>query len=39
MRAEGEMEMMKGIEGHIRTIHAMNPELPEVREKLKKAIK
>jgi predicted small metal-binding protein len=39
MKAEGEMELMKGIEGHVRTIHAMNPNLPEVREKLKKVIK
>jgi predicted small metal-binding protein len=39
MKAEGEMELMKGIEGHVRTIHAMNPNLPEVKEKLKKAIK
>ncbi|MDD1676015.1 MAG: DUF1059 domain-containing protein [Methanomicrobiales archaeon] len=39
IRAEGEMEIMKRIEGHVRTIHAMNPELPGVREKIRKAVK
>jgi hypothetical protein len=33
MKAEGEMELMKGIEGHVRTIHAMNPDLPEIKKK------
>ncbi|MCC7565699.1 MAG: DUF1059 domain-containing protein [Methanomicrobiaceae archaeon] len=37
--AEGEHELMKRIEGHVMTAHQMNPESPEVSEKLRKAIR
>jgi predicted small metal-binding protein len=31
MKAEGEMELMKEIEGHLRTIHAINTNFPKSR--------
>ena len=37
-KAENENELMKRIEGHIQTAHQMNPEQPEVQEKLRKAM-
>ena len=33
-----ENELMKRVEGHIQTAHQMNPEQPEVQEKLRKAM-
>jgi predicted small metal-binding protein len=38
-KAESENELMKRIEGHVQTAHQMNPEQPEVQEKIRKAIK
>lgn len=38
-RAVDEDELMKRIEGHIQTTHQMDPDLPEVQEKLRKAMK
>jgi predicted small metal-binding protein len=38
-KAEGEEELMKRVEGHVQTAHQMNPEKPEVQEKLRKAMK
>ena len=38
-KAENENELMKRVEGHIQTAHQMNPEQPEVQEKLRKAIR
>ncbi|MBT0732873.1 DUF1059 domain-containing protein [Methanoculleus bourgensis] len=38
-KAEDENELMKRVEGHVQTAHQMNPELPEVQEKLRKAVK
>ncbi len=37
--AESEEALMKRIEGHVQTVHQMNPELPEVQEKIKTAMK
>ncbi len=38
-KAESENELMKRVEGHVQTAHQMNPEQPEVQEKLRKAVK
>ncbi|CCJ36330.1 hypothetical protein BN140_1407 [Methanoculleus bourgensis MS2] len=38
-KAEDENELMKRVEGHVQTAHQMNPELPEVQEKLREAVK
>lgn len=38
-KAEDENGLMKRVEGHVQTAHQMNPELPEVQEKLRKAVK
>jgi predicted small metal-binding protein len=38
-KAEDENELMKRVEGHVQAAHQMNPELPEVQEKLRKAVK
>jgi predicted small metal-binding protein len=38
-KAEGENELMKRVEGHVRTVHAMNPQEQDVQEKLRKAIR
>jgi predicted small metal-binding protein len=38
-KAEGEHELMKRVEGHVRTAHAMNPQEEAVQEKIRKAIK
>ncbi|WP_317063738.1 DUF1059 domain-containing protein [Methanoculleus caldifontis] len=38
-KAEDENELMKRIEGHVQTIHQMNPEQPETQEKIRKAMK
>ena len=37
-KAENENELMKRVEGHVQTVHQMNPEQPEVQEKLRKAM-
>jgi len=34
MTAEGEMEMMKRIEGHVRTAHQMDVRNEEIRQKI-----
>jgi predicted small metal-binding protein len=34
MQAEGEMELMKRIEGHVRTVHEMDVTKEETREKI-----
>lgn len=34
MAAEGEMELMKRIEGHMKTVHQMDLNNPETREKI-----
>ncbi|MDT8357287.1 MAG: DUF1059 domain-containing protein [Methanomicrobiaceae archaeon] len=34
MKAEGEMELMKAIEGHIKTIHQMDLQDEETRKKI-----
>jgi predicted small metal-binding protein len=34
MEAEGEMELMKSIEGHVKTAHAMDVTKAETREKI-----
>lgn len=36
--AEGELEMMKRIEGHIKTVHQMDVNQPEMREKILKIL-
>lgn len=38
-KAENENELMKRVEGHVQTVHQMNPEQSEVQEKLRKAMK
>ena len=38
-KAEDENELMKRIEGHVQTAHHMNPEQPEVQEKIRKAVR
>ena len=38
-KAEDENELMKRIEGHVQTAHQMNPEEPEVQEKIRKAVR
>ena len=38
-KAESENELIKRVEGHIQTAHQMNPEQPEVQEKIRKAVK
>jgi predicted small metal-binding protein len=38
-KAEDENELMKRIEGHVQTAHQMNPEQPEVQEKIRKAVR
>jgi len=38
-KAENENELMKRVEGHVQTVHQMNPEQSEVQEKIRKAMK
>ena len=38
-RAENENDLIKRVEGHVQTAHQMNPEQPEVQEKIRKAMK
>ncbi len=38
-KAEGEDELMKRVEGHIQTVHQMDVQKPEIREKVRKAMK
>jgi predicted small metal-binding protein len=38
MNAEGELELMKRIEGHIKTVHQMDVNQPEMREKILKIL-
>ena len=39
VKAENENEALKRISGHVRTVHAMNPDLPEIDEKLRRAMR
>ena len=38
-KAENENELMKRVEGHVQTAHQMNPEQPDVQQKIRKAMK